>query len=133
MKSCVIPTEKTVAAFKNYDFENCDVPEKYWGDYTHANFFRKYFIPIVRREIKALAKKIGATVKFEPNYFDWSAFFCKNGKYVYVHCDDHRWNNWYEQMYYRTADSEKDYHGGPNNWTSYDNLETSLKDMFNRL
>lgn len=133
MKSCVIPTEKTVAAFKNYDFENCDVPEKYLCDYTHAKFFRKYFIPIVRREIKAIAKKIDATVKFEPNYFDWSAFFCKNGKYVYVHCDDHRWNNWYEQMYYRTADSEKDYHGGPNNWTSYDKLETSLKDMFNRL
>ena len=133
MKTCVIPTEKTVAAFKNYDFDNCNVPEKYLGDYSHVNFFRKYFIPIVRREIKALAKKLGATVKFEPNYFDWSAFFGKNGKYIYVHCDDARWNDWYEQMYYRTADNETDYRGGPNNWTSYDKLETELEAMFERL
>lgn len=132
MTICAIPTEKTVAAFKDYDFDNCNVPEKYLGDYTHANFFRKYFIPIVRREIKAMAKAIGATVKFEPNYFHWSAFFSKNGKYVNVLCGDHRWNNWYEQMCYRIAESEKDYRGGPNNWTSYDKLQERVAEMLDR-
>ena len=53
--SCVVPSEKTVEAFKNYNFENCDVPEKYWGDYTHANFFMRYVIPIARREMKKIA------------------------------------------------------------------------------
>ena len=57
MKTCVIPTAKTVAAFRDYDFDNCDVPEQYLGDYSHANFFRKYFIPIVRKEIKAMATR----------------------------------------------------------------------------
>ena len=133
MKTCEIPAEKTVAAFKNYDFENWKVPEKYMGDYTHANFFRKYFIPIVRREIKALAKKLGATVKFTPMYFEWSACFGKNGKYIYVHCDDARWNDWYGDMYYRTVENEKGDRPGNNNWTSYDKLETELKAMFERL
>ena len=132
MKTCVIPTEKTVAAFRDYDFDNCDVPEKYLGDYSHANFFKKYFIPIVRKEIKAMAKRLGATIKFEPMYFEWSAYFGKNGKYVYVHCDDARWNNWYEQMYYRTVENDHDCHGGPNNWTSYDKLEGDLAYMLNR-
>ena len=132
MKTCVIPTEKTVAAFRDYDFDNCDVPEKYLGDYSHANFFKKYFIPIVRKEIKAMAKRLGATIKFEPMYFEWSAYFGKNGKFVYVHCDDARWNNWYEQMYYRTVENDHDCHGGPNNWTSYDKLEGDLAYMLNR-
>lgn len=132
MTTCVIPTEKTVAAFRDYDFDNCDVPEQYLGDYSHANFFKKYFIPIVRKEIKAMAKRLGATVKFEPMYFEWSAYFGKNGKYVYVHCDDARWNNWYEEMYYRTAENDHDCHGGPNNWTSYDKLEGDLAYMLDR-
>ena len=132
MKTCVIPTAKTVAAFRDYDFDNCDVPEKYLGDYSHANFFKKYFIPIVRKEIKAMAKRLGATVKFEPMYFEWSAYFGKNGKFVYVHCDDARWNNWYEQMYFRIVENDHDCHGGPNNWTSYDKLEGDLAYMLNR-
>ena len=55
---------KTVKDFKDYDFENCDVPEEYWGDYTHANYFKKAFIPIARKEFKALAKKLGAELIF---------------------------------------------------------------------
>ena len=132
MKSCAIPTQKTVAAFKDYDFENCDVPEKYWGDYTHANFFRKYFIPIVRREIKAMAKAIGATVKFDSGYFEWSAFFSKNGKFIYVSTSDHRWNNWYDDVLYRWAENDHDYHGGPNNFTSYDKLKERVAELLDR-
>ena len=73
MKTYDIPTEKTVAAFKDYDFDNPCVPEKYDGDYPHRNFFNKYFIPIVRSEVKKLAKKLGATVKFSYNNFEWTA------------------------------------------------------------
>jgi hypothetical protein len=129
MKNCTIPTSKTVAAYKDFDFErigNGDVPENCQGDYPHANFFKKVFIPIVRKELKALAKRLGMSIKFNPMYFEWSAYFGKNGKYIYVHCDDVRWNNWYDEMYYRTVENDHDCHGGPNNWTSYDKLEQCL-------
>ena len=127
---------KTVKDFRNYDFENCDVPEKYWGDYTHANFFKGYFIPIVRKEFKALAKKIGAGISFSPNYFEWSAFFVKDGKYIYVHVGDVRYNvggNWYDNVLFRTAKNEKDFSGGSNNYCSYEELAEELSDLFDRM
>lgn len=131
--SCVVPSEKTVEAFKNYKFENCDVPEKYWGDYTHANFFKRYFIPIARREMKKLAAKIGADVIFEKGFFEWSCFFKKDGKCIYVHVGDVRYSicgHWYDNVLYRTAKDEKDYHGGTNNSCSYDKLESCLLELF---
>lgn len=127
---------KTVKDFKNYDFESCDVPEKYWGDYTHANFFKGYFIPIARKEFKAIAKKIGAEITFSPNYFEWSAFFCKDGKYIYVHVGDVRYNvcgHWYDDVLYRTAANEKDYTGGANCRCSYDELADKLSELFERM
>ena len=128
-----IPTTKTVKAFRDYDFENCDVPEQYWGDYTHANFFKKYFIPIARKEFKALAKKIGAEVIFSPSYFYWSAYFKKNGKCVYVSVSDVRYWKWYDSVLFRTALDEHDSCGGANNYCSYDRLAESLEDMFGLL
>lgn len=124
---------KTVKDFKDYDFESCDVPEKYWGDYTHANFFKGYFIPVARKEFKAIAKKIGAEITFSPNYFKWSAFFSKDGKYIYVHMGDVRYWNWYDSVLFRTAESEKDYTGGANYYCSYDKLAEELSDLFERM
>lgn len=127
-------TMKTVRDFRYYDFESYDVPEKYCGDYAHANYFKGYFIPIARREFKALAKKIGAEVEFSHGYFEYSAFFCKDGKYIYVHVGDVRFNSdWYENVLYRTAKSNKDYSGGSNWHCSYDNLEVELTDMFENM
>ena len=127
---------KTVKDFKDYDFESCDVPEKYWGDYTHANFFKGYFIPIARKEFKALAKKIGAEITFSPNYFEWSAFFIKDGKYIYVHVGDVRYDvggHWYDSVLFRTAKNEKDYSGGCNRYCSYEELAEELSDLFDRM
>lgn len=124
---------KTVKDFKDYDFESCDVPEKYWGDYTHANFFKGYFIPIARKEFKAIAKKIGADIIFSPSYFEWSAFFIKDGKYIYVHVGDVRFNccgPWYDDVLYRTAANEKDYTGGTNRRCSYNELADKLSELF---
>ena len=127
-------TKKTVKDFIGYDFESCNVPEKYWGDYTHANYFKGYFIPIARRELKALAKKIGAEVEFSPGYFEYSAFFCKDGKYIYVHVGDVRYNSdWYGNVLFRTAKNERDYTGGSNCYCSHDNLEDELSRLFDRM
>ena len=124
--NCEVPIQKTVAAFKDYDFDNCNVPEKYWGDYPHRNFFNKYFIPIVRSELKKLAKKLGATIKFGYNNFEWYAFCGKNGKYLYVNTSDHRWNNWYNEVHYLQADSDHDFRGGWGETCSFDKLEEHI-------
>jgi len=124
---------KTVKDFKNYDFESCDVPQKYWGDYTHLNFFKGYFIPIVRKEFKAIAKKIGATVTLSPNNFEWTAFFKKDNKFIYVGVSDVRYWKWYDSVLFRTAENEKDYTGGCNRYCSYEELAEELSDLFDRM
>ena len=128
-------TKKTVKDFRNYDFESCDVPEEYWGDYTHCNYFKRYFMRIARRELKAIAQKIGASVVFTTGeYFEYSAFFCKDGKYIYVHVGDVRYDkNWYDKVLYRTAKNERDYTGGTNWHCGYEELPSQLLDMFENM
>ena len=127
---------KTVKSFRNYNFENCDVDPKYYGDFPHANFFKGEFLPIARKEFRNLAKKLGAELTFKGNYFEYSAFFKKSDKCIYVHIGDVRYNiggNWYDKVLYRTAEDEKDYRGGANNYCSYDKLESEMNDLFDRM
>ena len=127
---------KTVKSFRNDNFENCDVDPKYYGDFPHANFFKGEFLPVARREFKNLAKKLGAELTFRGNYFEYSAFFKKSDKCIYVHIGDVRYNiggNWYDKVLYRTAKDEKDYSGGANNYCSYDKLESEMNDLFDRM
>lgn len=124
---------KTVLDFKNYDFDSCDVPEKYWGDYPHANYAKGEFAPVLRRELKAAAKKIGAEAKVEYNYFDCSAVFKKDGKHVYVHIGDVRdggRGTWYDRVLFRTMEHEKDWTGGSNNYCSFDQIGECVNRMF---
>lgn len=125
---------KTVKSFRNYDFENCNVEPKYWGDYPHANFFKGEFIPVARKELKKMAANMGAELaSFNANYFEYSAFFKKDDKFIYVRVGDVRLNDWYNDVLYRTAAHDKDWHGGTNHCCSYDNLEKELTELFNRM
>ena len=125
---------KTIKSFKNYDFESWDVPEKYQGDFAPANYFRGEFIPVARREMKKVAASIGAEmVEFSPSHFYFSAFFKKDGKFVYVNVGDVRYeSNWYDNVLIRSAKSEKDYTGGSNNFCSIDNLGDKMNNIFER-
>lgn len=125
---------KTVKSFRNYDFESCAVDPKYYGDYPHLNFFKGEFLPIAKKEFKSLAKKLGAELTFSGNHFEYSAFFKKADKHIYVHIGDVRYDDrWYDSVLYRTAKDEKDYSGGANNYCSYGDLETELNDLFDRM
>lgn len=125
---------KTVKSFRNYNFENCDVEPKYYGDYPHANFYKGEFLPIARRELKKMAANMGAELIFNPGYFDFSAFFKKDGKYVYVKVGDVRYeSDWYGNVLFRTAEHEKDYRGGSNNFCSYNNLESEVNKLLSRM
>ena len=124
---------KTIKSFRNYDFENCDVEPKYYGDYPHANYFKGEFLPVARKELKKMAANIGAELIFSPGYFYYSAFFKKNDKCVYINVGDVRYDsNWYDKVLFRTAKNEKDYTGGCNCYCSYDNLESEVSDLLNR-
>ena len=115
---------KTVEDFIDYDFERTDVPDKYLGDYTHANFFKKYFIPIARRRMRKIAEKIGAKLTFSGGYFYFSGFLERNGACVYFYVGDVRYNlRWYDSVLYRDAKDTSDYHGGVNRYCSFDDLE----------
>lgn len=124
---------KTVKSFKNYDFESWEVPEKYNGDFSPQNYFKGEFVPALRKEFKAIAKNLNAELKFSHNYFECSAFFSVNGKYIYVHIGDVRFNNWYESVLYRTAKDDKDYSGGSNCYCGYERLEEELASTFDRM
>jgi hypothetical protein len=131
MKTCEIPKEKSVAAFRNYDFENNYVPEKFQGEVGYQRFAKGYFIPIARREMRKLAKNIGAELaSFSNNTFEFSCMFKKDDRFIYVRIEDVRWNDWYGRVLYRTADNANDCKGGSNNWCSYDQLEESVKSLF---
>lgn len=125
---------KTVKSFKDYDFENCNVDPKYYGDYPHANFFKGEFLPIARKEMKSIAKKAGAElVKFHGGYFEYSALLKKDNKYAYVHIGDVRYNicgHWFDKVLYRSAANENDCCGGANYFCSYDRLAEELADLF---
>lgn len=124
---------KTVKSFKDYDFDSWDVPEKYNGDYAPQNYFKGEFVPALRKEFKAIAKNLNAELKFSANHFECSAFFSVNGKYIYVHIGDVRFNNWFESVLYRTAKDDKDYSGGANCYCGYEELENELTDLFERM
>jgi len=51
-----------------------------------------------------------------------------NGKYVYLSISDVRFfrNEWYNHILIRSAESERDYCGGHNNYTSLPNLQSAV-------
>ena len=122
---------KHVVDFKHYDFESNDVPEKYDGDYAAANFFKGYFIPKARAEMRKIANNLGATLFFSKGHFEFSGFLKKGGNCVYFSVGDVRdggTGRWYDQVLYRAARNEKDFGGcSSNEYCSYDKLEESLK------
>jgi hypothetical protein len=92
------------------------------------------------KEFKAYIKSCvpaGTTlVDFKPNHYDFSGFICYNDDtYIYVSHSLDRFNNEVrcdacDAMYgvlIRSAEGVKDYHGGPNHFTSIYELEEDLE------
>ena len=86
----------------------------------YKTFERKY-----RNYIKKVASENdGELVKFNPSHYEFSCFVRRNGKYVYISISDVRYwhNQWYNNILIRTAQNDKDYRGGSNNYCSLDEL-----------
>lgn len=101
-----------------------------WGGYVSDDY--KSFQTKYKNFLKKLCKENGyELVNFMPNHYEFSCFIKGNGKYVYISISDvrHFSKEWFNHILIRTAEHEKDYHGGPNNYTSLPNLESKIKAM----
>jgi hypothetical protein len=124
--------KKTVASFKNYDFDNTNVPDKYECDYPAAAFFNGEFVPVIRREMNALAKKLGAAIKFSKGHFYINAFFSKGGKHANVIISDVRdggTGRWFDNVLFRETRDTNDHKGVCNCYCTYPQLGECLGRM----
>ncbi len=113
---------------KSLQDDGCYVSKEY-------NTFQNAF----KREISRIAENIGATlVSFSKGHYYVSGFIERNGKYVYFNydsslCGDRATPKLKERdaMFCRTAENEKDYRGGYNNLTSFENCESVIDKLLN--
>lgn len=92
-----------------------------------------------KREMTQIAQNIGATlVRFSKGHYDVSGFIERNGKYVYFDYDTSLCGGRAtpllregRAMFCRTAANEKDYRGGNNNFTSFEDCESVIDRLLN--
>jgi hypothetical protein len=89
--------------------------------------------------LKRTLKPYGITIaEFSINHYFCSAFLEKNGKYVYLTYSiprggmsiDFSESDALNGVLYRTASSLRDYTGGPNRFSSIEDLPTAIIDLF---
>ena len=101
-----------------------------WGSVVSDEY--KSFQTKYRNFLKRVCKANGyELVKFSPNHYQFSCFIKGNDKFVYISISDVRYfkKEWFQQILIRTAESEKDYRGGMNNYTSIQCLEATIQHM----
>ena len=90
-------------------------------------------------EMNKIAENIGATlVSFSKGHYDVYGFIERNGKYVYFNYDSSLCGNRAtpklkerNAMFCRTAENVKDYVGGDNNFTSFEDCESVIDRLLN--
>lgn len=107
------PIIMTIKQYQGHKFQtSCDKTKEY------ADFEKQ-----CKKELKAQCKKEGFNLhSFNPNHFEWSAVFEKDGKFIYVSLSDVRYWNWYDKMLIRTMAHDKDWSGGTNRYCSFDEI-----------
>ena len=93
----------------------------------YKSFQTKY-----RNFLKKLCKENNyELVQFNPNHYEFSCFIKGNNKFVYISISDVRYfkNEWFNHILIRSAQNEKDYHGGINQHTYLPYLETKIQSM----
>ena len=93
----------------------------------YISFERKY-INFIKRVCKAHNYELA---KFSPNHYEFSCFVKGNNKFAYISISDVRYfkNEWFNNILIRTAEHDRDYHGGFNQHTRLPELESKLVNM----
>ena len=112
--------------YLNYEFSS--------GSYTgedYKSFQRKYI-----NYLRSVCKENGWELLVPSKGHYWFSVFIRNEKnnHVYISIPDVRFwkNEWYEHILIRTAASEKDYHGGGNNYIDLPQLPRMVRILFGR-
>jgi len=89
------------------------------------------------REIKKVLKKTLSDYElasWNRGHFEFSCFFKKDGKYIYISSSDvrHFKNEWYNKLLIRTAEDDKDYTGGSNNFSTLENIKEMTDSLLSR-
>jgi hypothetical protein len=68
------------------------------------------------------------TIVFSNNHYCFSGFISKNEKHVYFSISDVRYfkNAWFKNILIRTAKHTKDYTGGSNCYSHFDNIRSKV-------
>ena len=115
-------TNKLINDYRDYTFSS--------GGYTGEDF--KSFARKYKNVIKEQIGEKGEIVKWSPNHYDLSGFIRHNntGNLVYFSISDVRWSDdWFNSVLIRTAEHDRDFRGGHNNFTPL----TEFGQMFEEL
>lgn len=92
------------------------------------------------RAFKNMIKHLFPECKIIHNnvYCEASGFIVKpNGKIIYYSSEDYRHpfmgEDWTSSVLYRTAESEKDYRGGSNNFSDLEHFKENVEKLFERM
>jgi hypothetical protein len=115
-----------------YDFNN-----RGWST-THENRSDAFaqFIRDTRSDLKRMLKGTGWELKtgWKGNWFTTSGFLYNESldRWVYISISDVRYwqDSWFERLLIRTAEHEKDYTGGRNQYCNFYDIPEQLERMF---
>ena len=119
-------TIKDLEKYLSYEFSS--------GPYTGQDYktFQTKYINYLRSLCKQNNWEL---VNIGRNHYCFTAFI-KNSqrKHIYLSVSDVRYfnNEWYNNILIRTAEHEKDYSGGRNNYTTLSELKTAITRLLNQ-
>ena len=92
------------------------------------------WVKSIRRELRSALKGLeDYDGKIELNFYYFSGFVSRNGRYVYVSSVDTRfWRNWRDRILIRYARDDRDYAGGSNKYVPMSELSDKVKEMLNQ-
>ena len=109
----------TLMEFKNWKFSSGSVADRDFK--VFARLFKKYIIQNIPSNSKL--------VNFNRGHYYVSGFIENGGKYVYFSISDVRYFHWYKNILIRTAETERDYTGGNNYYTTLDDFKQSVVNL----
>ena len=110
--------------YLNHEFSTSSYTEE-----DYKSFQRKYI-----NYLRTLCTENGWDLIVSSKGHYWFSIFIRNkaGKHLYLSISDVRFwkNEWFNRILIRNAESEKDYHGEHNNYTSLPNLPKTAQLLF---
>lgn len=124
-------TKKLIRDFKGWDF--------YSGTYIHENGMTKETKSFFKRLKNALAEQMGDQYEIIGGKMNWytTSGFVKHketGKLVYFSISDVRFSQdrWIDDILIRTAQHDKDWTGGSNNYTELTSFKENVENLLKR-